>query len=187
MSYRGSEAERLDYIERPWEYEETRPHFDVVEGGGAAIRARQDAAAQFNIMVRLAVVAIVTFVIVGIVRVSITSATVSHLCANVDLQSKISDAEDLNASLRVERSVLSNSTRIVRIATENYGMVHASEHDHLALSAAAVAAENADGAEAAGAAAGLTTAGSVVSKTADSGARVAIEIQNAAANIAAQD
>lgn len=134
MSYRGTEARRLDYVERQWGYEVAeRPAFDVVEGGGIDAHVRRGVTPDFIVYVRLAMVAIAAFVILGAGRVALTTATVTCLQSNLEMQANIEAAEAANSSLRIERSVLSNTTRITRIATQNYGMVYATEHDRVSL------------------------------------------------------
>ena len=134
MSYRGTEAPRLDYAERRWDYQVTeRPSFDIVEGGGADARVRRGVTLDFVVHVRLAVLAIAAFVALGAGRVALTTATVTCLQSNLEVQASIEEAEAINSSLRIERSVLSNTSRITRIATQNYGMVYATEHDRVSL------------------------------------------------------
>ena len=123
MSYRGTEAARLDYAERAWEYGVTqRPRFDVVEGGGADARVRQGVTSGFMIGVQLIALIVAAFVLLGSVRVALTSATVNLLKSNLTVKAEI-----------VERSVLANTTRIMRIATENYGMVHVMNNEHVSV------------------------------------------------------
>ncbi|MBQ9004938.1 MAG: cell division protein FtsL [Atopobiaceae bacterium] len=134
MSYRGTEAPRLDFVERQWDYQVAeRPSFDVFEGGGADARARRGVTMDFVLHMRLAMLAIAAFMVLGAARVALTTATVTHLQSNLQLQASIEEAEAVNSSLRIERSVLSNTSRITRIATQNYGMVYATEHDRVSL------------------------------------------------------
>jgi len=134
MSYRGTEAPRLDFVERQWDYEVAeRPSFDIVEGGGADARVRRGVTSDFLVQVRLVVLAIAAFVALGAGRVALTTATVTCLQSNLQMQASIEEAEAANSSLRIERSVLSNTSRITRIATQNYGMVYATEHDRVSL------------------------------------------------------
>ena len=134
MSYRGTEAARLDYVERAWEYGVTqRPRFDVVEGGGADARVRQGVTSGFMIGVQLIALIVAAFVLLGSVRVALTSATVNLLKSNLTVKAEIERAQDLNSALRIERSVLANTTRIMRIATENYGMVHVMNNEHVSV------------------------------------------------------
>lgn len=134
MSYRGTEAPRLDYVERQYGYEVIdRPAFDVVEGGGIDARVRRGVSADFVVRVRLAMLAVAVFVILGAARVALTTATVTLLQSNLQMQTSIEAAEAENSSLRIERSVLSNTSRITRIATQNYGMVYVTSHDFISL------------------------------------------------------
>lgn len=206
MSYRGSEAPRLDYAERAWEYGVAeRPHFDVVEGGGADARVRKGVTSEFVVYARIAAVIVAVFVAVGSLRVALTSATVTLLQSNLTVKADIARAEDLNSSLRIERSVLSNTTRITRIATENYGMVPALSNDHLSVYTpeqlaemqAAEAAAQATGTgtvikpidpnamQMAALPGGTTASGSVI-EAASQGARAMAHIQSLAAGLIAQ-
>lgn len=134
MSYRGTQAARIDYANRAWEYEVVeRPHFDVVEGGGADARVRSGVTSDFVAAVRLVALIVAAFVILGSIRVALTSATVTLLRSNLTVQADIAKAEDLNSALRIERSVLANTTRIMRIATENYDMVYAMNNEHVSV------------------------------------------------------
>lgn len=134
MNYNGTEAPRLDYAENAWEYDVVdRSYFDVVEGGGVAVRTRQEATADYAVTITLMALAIVTFFFLGAMRVTLTSATVSQLQTNLDTQNAIEQACKANSALRIERSVLCNTARITRIATENYGMVRVASQDSLML------------------------------------------------------
>ena len=142
MSYQGSEAPRYDYLERARQYEVApRPSFDVVDGGGADARVRRGVTADFLVRVRLIALAIAVFVVLGSVRVVLTVNTVNLLQSNLQVQDQIEEAEDLNSALRIERSVLTNTVRITRIATQNYGMVYAESHDHVTIVTAEEQAE----------------------------------------------
>lgn len=134
MIQRGTEAVRLDYAEQARAPERGgRPSFDVVEGGGIDAMARRGVSDAFVALSRVAVVSIVLFVALGISRVALTTAAVTCLRANVETQSAIEAARSYNSELRVERSVLCDTNRIVRIATENYGMAPACDHDLVQL------------------------------------------------------
>lgn len=134
MSYQGSEAPRYDYLERARQYEVApRPSFDVVDGGGADARVRRGVTTDFIAYVRLVALAIAVFVALGSARVALTTSTVNLLQSNLQVKNQIEEAVDLNSALRIERSVLSNTARITRIATQNYGMVHAESHDYVTI------------------------------------------------------
>lgn len=165
MSYQGSAARRFEYAERAPRYGAApQPAFDVVEGGGLDARARRGVSAAFVAYARLVTLAVVVFVVLGSLRVAITTATVTYLSDNLRVQDAIEDAEDLNASLRIERSVLSNSMRITRIATQNYGMVYVTDHDHVHIITAEeqAALDAAAAAELAARAQGTTANGSMI-------------------------
>lgn len=131
MRTRGSEAPRLEEFERGYAYEVSRPTFDVVEGGGLDAQVRRGVTSDFVVRLRLIAFAVATILLLGAIRVALTTATVTHLQANLQTKAGIERAIEVNAALRIERSVLSNTTRITRIATQNYGMVYAVSHDYL--------------------------------------------------------
>lgn len=141
MRYQGSEALDMEFAERgaALEREAARPSFEVVPGGGLDARARRGVSAQFlaNAKTILKVAAVV--LIVGMVRVALTTATVSTLKANSSLRSAVEDAQNLNDDLKIERAVLSSNSRISRIATQNYGMALSSDAVSVDLSADATA------------------------------------------------
>ena len=64
----------------------------------------------------------------GLVRVTLTAATVGLLEQNSTLKTQIAEAQTLGSDLSIERSVLSSNARISRIATQNYGMLLPTEH-----------------------------------------------------------
>lgn len=132
MASWGSEAYRLEQTERDFG-RELEVEFGVVEGGGIDAQVRSGVSHEFIVRVGLVVAALMLFVSLGALRVFITTGTVSHLRGNVTLRSDIKEAEQVNADLRIERSVLSSSSRISRIAVQNYGMVPTSSYDHIAL------------------------------------------------------
>ena len=125
MRYQGSEAYSMDVAERRQERLERQaaPSFEVVTGGGLDALARSGVSPSFVARVRLVLVVAVALVVLGMARVGITAATVSLLSANSELDAQIEQTSDLNDQLRVQRSILSSSSRISRIATQNYGMV----------------------------------------------------------------
>lgn len=131
MRTRGSEAPRLEEFERGYAYEVSRPTFDVVEGGGLDAQVRRGVTSDFVVRLRLIAFAVATILLLGAIRVALTTATVTHLQANLQTKAGIERVIEVNAALRIERSVLSNTTRITRIATQNYGMVYAVSHDYL--------------------------------------------------------
>ncbi len=129
MRYQGSEAIDLEYAERrrARQQRQAAPSLEVVSGGGLDAQARRGVSYEF--LVRVAVVCSIALalLVVGAVRVVLSTATVSALRANATLRTEVSEAQSLNDELKIERSVLSSSTRIGRIATQNYGMVFSGE------------------------------------------------------------
>lgn len=128
MSYRASEAFDLD-VQEEREYagvpgRRARRSLDVVEGGHLDADVRQGVSQAFARHVRLIVIAVVVFCALGAARVALTAQTVALMSQNLTLSSQIDEAGALNDELHAERSLLSSSSRIRRIATENYGMVY---------------------------------------------------------------
>ncbi len=148
MRYQGSEAIDLEYAERrrARQQRQAAPSFEVVSGGGLDARARSGVSHEF--LVRVAVVCSIALalLVIGAVRVVLSTATVSALRANATLRTEVSEAQSLNDELKIERSVLSSSTRIGRIATQNYGMVFSGEtmSVNIAEDTAAASAEQAE-------------------------------------------
>ena len=99
MARYGSEAvARAIQFEHEYAPEQsTRTSFEVVPGGGLDADARRGVSSQFIQRVKLIAVAAALFLTLGVVRIGISTATVS-------------------------RSLLASTTRIERIATQNYGM-----------------------------------------------------------------
>ncbi|WP_251158187.1 cell division protein FtsL [Caniella muris] len=132
MSYRGSEAERLD--SREFAQQGARRSFDVVEGAGLDSAARRGVAPERLAAFRLALACVAVFLVLGVARVAVTAATVQTLEANSGLTGQVSAAEDTAKELRIEAAVLSNNSRITTIATENLGMVYAGAGESLTVS-----------------------------------------------------
>ena len=146
MSNEGSEAVRLDYMQTAQTREQrvAAPSWEVITGGGLDARARRGVSPEFVRALRTVIALVVALVLVGGARVALSAATVSARETTQTLQSKVSEAQDTNDALQIERSVDASSQRIVRIATENYGMVRASSVDDIALVPMPTAAEAAE-------------------------------------------
>lgn len=125
MRYQGSEAVRLDAVERRRSQETPSRSFEVVEGSGLDARVREGVSPQFLAKAKVAIMVVCLVVTLGMCRVALTSATVSALESNSSIRTDIKTAQVLEDDLKVERSVLSSNSRITRIATQNYGMVYA--------------------------------------------------------------
>ena len=124
MARYGSEAvARTTQFEHEYAPEQsTRSSFEVVPGGGLDADARRGVSSQFIQRVKLVAVAAALFLTLGIVRIGISTATVSTLQANNVIRNEMRATTATNDSLRVSRSLLASTTRIERIATQNYGM-----------------------------------------------------------------
>ena len=124
MARYGSEAvARTTQFEHEYAPEQsTRTSFEVVPGGGLDADARRGVSSQFIQRVKLIAVAAALFLTLGVVRIGISTATVSTLQANNVIRNEMRATTATNDSLRVTRSLLASTTRIERIATQNYGM-----------------------------------------------------------------
>ena len=124
MARYGSEAvARAIQFEHEYAPEQsTRTSFEVVPGGGLDADARRGVSSQFIQRVKLIAVAAVLFLMLGVVRIGISTATVSTLQSNNVIGNEMRATTVTNDSLRVSRSLLASTTRIERIATQNYGM-----------------------------------------------------------------
>lgn len=124
MARYGSEAvARTTQFEHEYAPEQsTRSSFEVVPGGGLDADARRGVSSQFIQRVKLVAVAAALFLTLGVVRIGISTATVSTLQANNVIRNEMRATTATNDSLRVSRSLLASTTRIERIATQNYGM-----------------------------------------------------------------
>ena len=128
MAYRGSAAYQLDSYQSAWEAPVRRP-LSVHEGGHRDARSRQQATSHVAAIARVAVTLAVVFAVLGAVRVALTVATVSCLKDISTAEGVVAAERVTRTELQVERSALSSADRIQQIATENYGMVYASEVD----------------------------------------------------------
>lgn len=124
MARFGSEAvARTTQFEHEYAPEQsTRSSFEVVPGGGLDADARRGVSSQFIQRVKLIAVAAALFLTLGVVRIGISTATVSTLQSNNVIRNEMRATTATNDSLRVSRSLLASTTRIERIATQNYGM-----------------------------------------------------------------
>ena len=124
MARYGSEAvARAIQFEHEYAPEQsTRTSFEVVPGGGLDADARRGVSSQFIQRVKLIAVAAALFLTLGVVRIGISTATVSTLQANNVIRNEMRATTVTNDSLRISRSLLASTTRIERIATQNYGM-----------------------------------------------------------------
>lgn len=124
MARYGSEAvARTTQFEHEYAPEQsTRTSFEVVPGGGLDADARRGVSSQFIQRVKIIAVAAALFLTLGVVRIGISTATVSTLQSNNVIRNEMRATTATNDSLRISRSLLASTTRIERIATQNYGM-----------------------------------------------------------------
>lgn len=110
-----------------------RPHFGVIEGRGLDAKVREGVGFAFLNKIKLIVSVVVICAAIGFARVGLLSAQVVLLQQNARMSAAIDQAELHNNELKVERSILSNSSRIGRIATQSYGMVLPEQVDTINL------------------------------------------------------
>ena len=121
--YRSEAVARTTQFEHEYAPEQsTRSSFEVVPGGGLDADARRGVSSQFIQRVKFIAVAAVLFLMLGVVRIGISTATVSTLQSNNVIRNEMRATTVTNDSLRISRSLLASTTRIERIATQNYGM-----------------------------------------------------------------
>lgn len=166
MTNLGSEAYSFygNAYERP--REEPRRSFEVVEGGGLDARVRRGVSVEFWSRFKLVIACALVLAAVGMARVALTAAAVSSMMSASSLEQKINAAETSNSDLKIERSVLSSSSRVNAIATQNYGMVLSTSDESAAASgekgaSASAAASTSDSTEA-------TTSDSAATSSTDS-------------------
>lgn len=153
MAYQGNAAYRLDVDRQTWEEPARRP-LSVHEGGRRDARSREAAAPAFAPLGLIAVLA-VFLVALGCARVALTVQNVVLLNDLNIAETNIERAMDTRTELQIERSALTSTDRIQRIATQNYGMVYATDVETITVdmsqdtSASADDAQLADDADAA--------------------------------------
>ena len=103
MARYGSEAvARTTQFEHEYAPEQsTRTSFEVVPGGGLDADARRGVSSQFIQRVKLIAVAAALFLTLGVVRIGISTATVSTLQANNVIRNEMRATTATNDSLRV--------------------------------------------------------------------------------------
>lgn len=131
MAYRGNAAYQLDFEQQAWEI--PARGLSVHEGGAAGTRSHADPMADVFALAKAAIVLTAMLFVLGGARVALTAQTVSVLKEVSVAEATLDSAFDTRTELRVERSALSSADRIQRIATENYGMVYASEVETISL------------------------------------------------------
>ena len=126
MARYGSAA--YDYLSAaPRRETDPRRAFEVIEGEGLDERARRGVAASTLSRGVIVAVAVALVFCLSFARVALCASTVGVLQGAQELRGQVAEAQEASDELLVERSVLSSSSRITRIATQNYGMVRAGE------------------------------------------------------------
>lgn len=146
MMYQGSEAVRLDYLGEATPRREQRTSFEVVEGAGLDHLERRGVSPQFIANLKLAAAVCVALVVLCVARIGVYSMAVGTLASNESMRSELKQTVALEDDLRIQRSVLSSTQRIDRIATQSYGMVAANGVEKLSVSDSADTASEGTGA-----------------------------------------
>lgn len=129
MAFQGNAAYQLDGSQA---YEVRSRRSLSVHEGGVGTRAGRETSASAA-LVRAIVAITLLFAAIGAARVLLTVKTVGLLQEVNSVEAAVDTARDTSTELKMERSVLTSADRIQRIATENYGMVYASEVDTIVL------------------------------------------------------
>lgn len=145
MMYQGSEAVRLDYLGEATPQRAARTSFEVVEGSGLDHLERRGVSSQFVANLKFAAIVCAALVVLCVARIGVYSMAVGTLASNETMRTELKQTRALEDDLRIQRSVLSSSQRIDRIATQSYGMVLAGGAEKLSVADASAA----DGATAA--------------------------------------
>lgn len=141
MMYQGSEAVRLDYLGEATPQRAARTSFEVVEGSGLDHLERRGVSSQFVANLKLAAIICAALVVLCVARIGVYSMAVGTLASNETMRTELKQTRALEDDLRIQRSVLSSSQRIDRIATQSYGMVLAGGAEKLSVADASVAAD----------------------------------------------
>lgn len=139
MMYQGSEAVRLDYLGEATPQRATRTSFEVVEGSGLDHLERRGVSPQFVANLKLAAIICAALVVLCVARIGVYSMAVGTLASNETMRTELKQTRALEDDLRIQRSVLSSSQRIDRIATQSYGMVLAGGAEKLSVADASAA------------------------------------------------
>lgn len=144
MSYTGSEAARLDVYRGESLQQQRQATLRTVAGEGADAKARAGVSAEFLSKYRafLAVLAIVGVLCVA--RVGTFALAAGIMADNAAMRTQIEQSTTLANQLRIQRSVLSSTSRIDRIATQTYGMVAADSVEQMTAGQASAEAEAAE-------------------------------------------
>ena len=172
----GSEAYLLDANEGALAREHT-PSLEVFDGRGLDARARSGVSARHVAALKVFAAALAFVAVLAVCRVAIFSSAVGVLSENTAMRTELKQARATQDDLRIERSVLSSTSRIDRIATQSYGMVRADSSEKMVAGSAAGSAGSA-----AGSASDADSSASVVAEGQDSS-----DSQDATASDSADD
>lgn len=118
LNYYSSAAPKLEPKTRPV------PRFHVHEGEGRGAASKRAQNNKLLMIFQIAILVLASIFLLSLARVGLTAMCVSELKNNSALKEQVSQAQDKNRSLQVEKAVLSNTSRIATIAEQNYGMVY---------------------------------------------------------------
>lgn len=134
MRYTGAEAYDLAYHNEEFAPQVApRTPFEVHEGSGLDARARQGVSPEFLRRAQKLVLVAIALAVIFAARICIFTATAAQLNANAELRDQVDTATQLERDLKVTTSTLSSASRIDSIATQNYGMVRASDTEIMSL------------------------------------------------------
>lgn len=131
MRTSAAEARYEQVAPRPSTHE--RPNLEVLSGSGLDSLARAGVGRAFLHNAKLIAAIVLTVCALGLVRVGIFAMSAGVLNATATIRSQVEDARVTESNLQIEHSTLSSSGRIDRIATQNYGMVKATENEVMTL------------------------------------------------------
>ena len=103
------------YADRSDEYQPTSSRISVIPGSGRAEAPSSSTSIVF--LAKVAAAIIVVIAVLGFVRVTLSSATVTTALETQELSSQISTVRSEGSTLEVSHSALANPTRIRNMAT----------------------------------------------------------------------
>lgn len=133
-------AYRYDYAYRHNAEPAPSPRIHVVPGNGRRPDTVDPTVLRF---LRIALVALIAFTVLGCVRIAFASATVTASMEASAISTEIESARSEGKSLEVKETQLSSTTYLKDYAKKNLNMVEASYTESLVLSADVVAVDEA--------------------------------------------
>lgn len=149
MSYTGSEAARLDVYRGESLQQQRQATLRTVAGEGADAKARAGVSAEFLSKYKAFLVVLAIVGALCVARVGTFALAAGIMADNAAMRTQIEQSTTLANQLRIQRSVLSSTSRIDRIATQTYGMVAAGTVEQMTAGQASAEAEAAEEAAAA--------------------------------------